>query len=78
MSELIRRMVVVGAALFMMVGQVMAQDKPQVAVIPFDNRTDWWTDGMGDVAADLIVTGLVNSGAFTVIERERFEAILDE
>ena len=33
---------------------------------------------MGEVAADMIVTRLVNSGEFTVIERERLEAILEE
>jgi curli biogenesis system outer membrane secretion channel CsgG len=55
-----------------------AQERPRVAVIPFDNRTDWWAQGMGEVAADMIVTRLVNSGQFTVIERERLEAILEE
>ena len=55
-----------------------AQDRPRVAVIPFDNRTDWWAQEMGEVAADMIVTRLVNSGQFAVIERERLEAILDE
>jgi curli biogenesis system outer membrane secretion channel CsgG len=55
-----------------------AQDRPRIAVIPFDNRTDWWAEEMGNVAADMLVTRLVNSGQFTVIERERLQAILDE
>ena len=59
-------------------GSLIAQDRPRVAVIPFDNRTNWWADDMGDVAADMIVTRLVNSGKFSVIERERLEAILQE
>ena len=59
-------------------GSLIAQDRPRVAVIPFDNRTNWWADDMGDVAADMIVTRLVNSGAFSVIERERLESILQE
>jgi len=49
-----------------------------VAVIPFDNRTDWWAESMGEVAADMLVTRLVNSGQFSVIERERLDAILAE
>jgi curli biogenesis system outer membrane secretion channel CsgG len=57
---------------------VAAQERPRVAVIPFDNRTDWWAQAMGEVAADMIVTRLVNSGQFTVIERERLDAILEE
>jgi curli biogenesis system outer membrane secretion channel CsgG len=57
---------------------VTAQERPRVAVLPFDNRTDWWAQAMGEVAADMIVTRLVNSGQFTVIERERLDAILEE
>jgi curli biogenesis system outer membrane secretion channel CsgG len=57
---------------------VAAQERPRVAVLPFDNRTDWWAQAMGEVAADMIVTRLVNSGQFTVIERERLDAILEE
>ena len=49
-----------------------------MAVFPFDNRTNWWAGDMGNVAADMIVTRLVNSGVFTVIERERLQAILEE
>lgn len=55
-----------------------AQDRPRVAVIPFDNRTDWWAESMGEVAADMLVTRLVSSGQFQVIERERLDAILAE
>lgn len=59
-------------------GSIVAQDRPRIAVIPFDNRTSWWANDMGDIAADMIVTRLVNSGAFAVIERERLGAILQE
>lgn len=59
-------------------GPVRSQDRPRVAVLPFDNRTDWWAQDMGDVAADMLVTRLVSSGDFTVIERERLDAILEE
>lgn len=69
---------VVLVAMLATTASLVAQDRPRVAVIPFDNRTSWWADDMGDVAADMIVTRLVNSGAFSVIERERLEAILQE
>jgi curli biogenesis system outer membrane secretion channel CsgG len=59
-------------------GPLLGQARPRIAVIAFDNRTDWWADEMGNVAADMIVTRLVNSGAFSVIERERLNAILEE
>ena len=66
------------AAVLATAASLTGQDRPRVAVIPFDNRTDWWAGDMGDVAADMIVTRLVNSGDFSVIERERLEAILQE
>ena len=69
---------VAAVAILATAASLIAQDRPRIAVIQFDNRTDWWADDMGDVAADMIVTGLVNSGAFSVIERERLEAILQE
>jgi len=60
------------------VGPLVGQARPRIAVIAFDNRTDWWATELGDVAADMIVTRLVNSGVFSVIERERLNAILEE
>ena len=60
------------------IAALQAQTKPRVAVISFDNQTDWWSSELGDVAADMLVTRLVNSGAFSVIERERLNAILEE
>ena len=78
MSKLLRGIIVATAAVLTAGGPVLAQDKPRVAVFPFDNRTSWWAGEMGNVAADMIVTRLVNSGVFTVIERERLQAILEE
>lgn len=65
-------------ALVLSAAHARAQDRPRVAVLPFDNRTDWWAQDMGDVAADMLVTRLVGSGEFSVIERERLDAILEE
>lgn len=55
-----------------------AQDRPRVAVIPFDNQTGWWTRQLGPTAASQLTVRLVNSGAFTVLERSRVESVFDE
>ena len=65
-------------SLLTFVGPLQGQAKPRIAVIAFDNRTGWWASELGNVAADMIVTRLVNSGRFSVIERERLNAILAE
>lgn len=55
-----------------------AQERPRVAVIPFDNRTAWWGRHLGSSAASQLTVGLVNSGAFSVLERQRVESVFDE
>lgn len=73
------RWITVGVvSLLTCVGSLHAQAKPRIAVIAFDNRTGWWASELGNVAADMLVTRLVNSGRFSVIERERLNAILQE
>lgn len=60
---------------------VSAQDaKVRVAVIDFENNSTWtyWGPQLGAAAANQIVTELVKSGEFTVIERAQLEAILAE
>jgi curli biogenesis system outer membrane secretion channel CsgG len=59
-------------------GVTGVQEKPRVAVIPFDNPTGWWGRQLGSSAADQLTVKLVNSGAFTVLERQRVDAIFDE
>ena len=55
-----------------------AQENPRVAVIAFENRSQWWAQALGDLAADQLTTRLVNIGGFTVIERQQLAAILEE
>jgi curli biogenesis system outer membrane secretion channel CsgG len=59
-------------------GVAAAQDKPRVAVIAFDNTTIWWGPQLGASAADQLTNKLVNSGAFTMLERDRIDAIAAE
>jgi len=57
-----------------------AQNKVRVAVLNFENNSQWhwWGDNLGRAAADELVTNLVNSGQFTVIERAQLDSILAE
>lgn len=53
--------------------------KPVVAVLVFENRSGFrgkWN--LGDGMADLLVTHLLDSGRFTVIERRQLEAMISE
>lgn len=54
--------------------------KVRVAVLNFENNSQWhwWGDNLGKAAADELVTNLVNSGKFTVIERAQLDAVLAE
>jgi curli biogenesis system outer membrane secretion channel CsgG len=57
-----------------------AGDKPRIAVLEIKNKADnqYWWHGGGEAAQDVFVTELVKSGKFSVIERERLNAIMQE
>ncbi len=57
-----------------------AQGKLRVAVVRFDNNSTWrwWGDQLGEAAADVFVTALMDSGRFSVIERQKVDAVLIE
>lgn len=57
-----------------------AADKPRIAVLEIKNKADnqYWWHGGGEAAQDVFVTELVKSGKFSVIERERMNAIMQE
>jgi curli biogenesis system outer membrane secretion channel CsgG len=59
---------------------LFAQGKLRVAVVDFENKSTWhwWGDRLGEAAADVFVTDLLNTGKFTMIEREKIDAILAE
>jgi curli biogenesis system outer membrane secretion channel CsgG len=54
--------------------------KIRVAVVDFQNNSTWtwWGDKLGEAANDEFVTQLVQSGEFSVIERQKLQAILSE
>jgi curli biogenesis system outer membrane secretion channel CsgG len=59
-----------------------AEQKKRVALLDFDFASvqHWWSGNwdIGKGVADLVVTNLVKDGTFSVIERKRLEAILQE
>jgi len=59
-----------------------AEAKKRVALMDFDFGTvqQWWSGNwdIGKGIADLIVTGLVKNGTYSVIERKKLDAILQE
>jgi curli biogenesis system outer membrane secretion channel CsgG len=56
------------------------QAKPRIAVLAFQNNSSfgYWGDRLGEAASDELATQLVRSGAFTVVERQQVDAILQE
>lgn len=59
----------------------IAQPKVRVAVLRFEDNTAhrWWVSTkLGEAAADVFVTALLNTGKFSVIERNRLDDILKE
>jgi curli biogenesis system outer membrane secretion channel CsgG len=55
-----------------------AQDLPRVAVLPLTNRTSWGGTELGRSAAALLTTELAEGAAFTLIERDRVDAVYEE
>ena len=61
-------------------GLALAQQRPRVAVLNFANNSTWhyWGDHLGEAAADELVTQLLKTGKFTVIERAQLAAVMAE
>lgn len=62
---------------------LQAQPKKRVAVFSFENKSKdgyhWWTGGSpGDGMADMLITELVKSGKYTVVERGEISKIMQE
>ena len=75
---------VLAAAIVVILGpaarRAVAQGKPRIAVVNFQNNSSWtwWGDQLGGAAADEVVTQLVKTGKYSVIERAQLAAILQE
>ena len=77
-SGFIRGAVLALAGILPVAMPIHGQERPRVAVIDFDNRTDWWGQQLGKSAASQLTVALVRSGEFVVLERQQVEAVYDE
>jgi curli biogenesis system outer membrane secretion channel CsgG len=61
-------------------GQALAQDKPVIAVAEFKNESTagWWHGGVGRDLAGLLSNELAATGDFSVVERDKLQAVLEE
>jgi len=61
-------------------GAVVAQEKPRIAVLEFENKAGvtWWYETGAGAAQDVFVTELVKSGKFRVLDRAQLNRILEE
>ena len=77
---MIRRSAVLALTMILVAGIVAAAEgKPRIAVLEFGHKalnSQWW--GSGGAAQDMFITALVKSGKFTVIDRERLAALMQE
>ena len=69
--------------ILLLTAAVQAQPKKRVAVFSFEDKSKhgyhWWTGGSpGDGMADMLITELVKSGKYTVIERGEIDQIMQE
>ncbi len=66
--------------LIMSVSTLFAAGKVRVAVMEFENNAAsyWRTQGLGAAAQDAMITALVETGQFTVIERQKIDMIIAE
>lgn len=78
-SHPLRTLLVAATALATAV-PAFAQAKPRIAVLEMENATAnrIFGDQLGIAASDELTTQLVKSGAFSVVERSRIDAVLDE
>jgi curli biogenesis system outer membrane secretion channel CsgG len=63
-----------------LIAPAMVLAQPRVAVMDFENNSTWsyWGDRLGEAAADELVTQLLKSGSYRMIERSQLAAVLAE
>lgn len=75
-------LVVMGGVVFGGIPEAWAQQKWRLAVVEFENKAPGefrsWGPRLGHAASDMLATSLVKTGKFSVIEREKLKAILNE
>lgn len=74
------RSFLIAATALAVAAPALAQAKPRIAVLAMENATSSriFGDQLGIAASDELTTQLVKSSAFSVIERSRIDAVLEE
>ncbi|MGD0783800.1 MAG: CsgG/HfaB family protein, partial [Candidatus Aminicenantales bacterium] len=72
-------------ALLLVLGTVLSaapggDEKPRIGVLRFTNQTSagWWSASVGNELTDMLVSELVDTKAFQVLERKELDAVLTE
>src|SRR5512142_546918 len=52
--------------------------KRRVGVVDFENKTAYGQNRLGTAASDILITELVKSGKFMVVERDKIESMMKE
>ena len=75
-----KRHLIAFVGLALCAGQALAQDRPVIAVNEFKNETNagWWSGGVGRDLAGLLSNELAATGSFSVVERDKIEAVLED
>src|SRR3972149_169760 len=77
MKHLLRLVFISILAIFVSV-PLQSQLKKRVAVARFEDRSGTGWNHIGDGVADMLITALVKSGSFLVLERQEMEKIVQE
>jgi curli biogenesis system outer membrane secretion channel CsgG len=78
-SKILSVFSIVLMCLFLAAG-LFGQGKLRVAVVAFENNSTWsyWGGRLGEAAADVFVTALMDTGKFSIIERDKVDIVLAE
>ncbi len=76
MKQMSRAIVAGLCAMFVLVSPVFAKSK--IAVMDFDNKSQYGGYRVGQGASDMLATGLVKTGKYTVLERDKLGSVLKE
>lgn len=77
--RIIARLLFIGCAVSILASSVVeAQLKKRVAVARFEDRTGSGYHSLGEGVADMLITALVKSGKFNVLERQEIERVIEE
>lgn len=67
-------------ALLLSLSSAFAQEKPTVGVLRFSNKTGaaWWKGNTGQELQDMLISELVSTKAFQVLERNEIDKVISE